>query len=1113
MPAANPTSGVLMRLMLALLLSPCLPTVAVAALDARMIRQPDVSDTQVTFVYAGDIWVAPLEGGVAQRLSTPEGQESLPRFSPDGKSIAFSAQYDGNVDAYVVPSSGGATQRLTWHPAVDRVLDWMPDGQRVLFASGRESPTRRYQHFFTIAVTGGLPERVPIPYGAYGSFAADGRRLAYVTTPSDLATWKRYRGGTAPDIWLYDVVSKTSSRLAPDVAIDSQPMWRGDVVYFLSDRDGARRLNIWSVDTKTGETREVTHFVDHDTHFPAIGPAGIVFENGGRLWLLDPGKGEPREIPIEVVTDEATLKPRVVDVSDRIASVSVSPSGKRVAIEARGEVFNVPVEHGATLNLTRSSGAADRHPAWSPDGLSLAWFSDASGEYELMVGVADGSKPPRAVTALGPGYRYAPHWSPDSKSIAFIDQAMRLQLCDVATGKVKEIAHGAYLFHGELSAFTPAWSADSRWLAWAWETGEGLSTIFVHDTKSGETKRVTSGFTDDRQPSWDPKGRWLFYVSRRTWSADYGDLDNTWIYTNGANVVALPLRSDGASPLPVRNDAEGDDDEEKDAKDDKAKDADAGKSERHSKGAKDDKPGRAKKEKEAEARPEPVRIDFDGIESRGVTLPIEPGEIVALNALDGKLLYQRNARTGSKEDAPAALVIYDFEKREEKVVLADVDAVILAAGREKALVLVDKSWYVVDVEADQKLDKPVPTDQLEMTLDPRAEWHQLFADAWRFERDYFYDPGMHGVDWPAMRERYGRLIDACVTRWDVEFVIGELIGELCSSHAYIWGGDVEEAKKRPVGLLGCDFALEDGHFRIAHVVRGAPWDSVRSPLDVPGSGVHEGDWLLAIDGVPLDPAHEPWAALAGRAGRTVQLTVNDAPRMEGARVVAVDTLEEEGTLRYREWVERNRVHVEQRTQGRVGYLHVPDTGSGGQSELYRGFMPQFRKPALIIDERFNSGGQIPDRFVELLDRPLRTWWAVRDGKDWQWPPVAHFGPKVMLVNEWSGSGGDCFPLYFRQSGLGPIIGRRTWGGLIGISGAPELIDGGTVTVPTFAIYSPEGKWIVENHGVDPDIEVIDDPAVMADGTDPQLERAIDEALALLEKNPPPQPKRPGYTVR
>jgi len=1087
-----------MRSMLAFSLFLCLAIPASAALDARMIRQPDVSDTQVTFVYAGDIWVAPLQGGVAQRLSTPEGQEMLPRFSPDGKLIAFSAQYDGNVDAYVVPAGGGATTRLTWHPGTDRVLDWMPDNQRVLFASGRESPTRRYSHFYTIPMTGGMPERVPIPYGAFGSFAADGRRLAYVTTSSDLATWKRYRGGTAPDIWLYDLQTKTSSRLAPDAAVDSQPMWRGDVVYFLSDRDSLRRLNIWSVDTKTGALRQVTHFTDHDVHLPAIGPAGIVFENGGRLWLLDPEKGGSREIPIEVVTDEATLKPRVIDVSESVVAASVSPSGKRLAIEARGEIFNLPIEHGATLNLTRSSGAADRHPEWSPDGLSLAWFSDASGEYQLMIGAADASVAARVMTSLGPGYRYAPHWSPDSKSIAFIDQAMRLQLCDVATGKVKEIGRGDYLFHDELE----------RWLAWSWQTGEGLTRIYVHDAKSGDTRPVTSGFTDDRLPTWDPKGRWLFYLSRRTWQPDYADLDNTWVYANSSNIVAIPLRADGASPLPVRNDAEGDED----AKDDDEEKDDDEKPERRSKGAKDDKPGRAKKA-EPEAKPEPVRIDFDGIESRGVTLPIDPGEIAGLDALDGKLLYQRDPRMGSEEDAASSLVLYDFEEREEKVVLDDIDDYELAAGREKVLVAVDGAFHVVDAEPEQELDEEVPTDHLEMTLDPRAEWRQLFADAWRLERDFFYDPGMHGVDWKAMRERYGRLIEESVTRWDVEFVIGELIGELSSSHAYISGGDVEQPKERAVGLLGCDFALEKGFFRIEHVVRGAPWDSERSPLDAPGSVVEEGEWLLAVDGIPLDPANEPWAALAGRAGRTVQLTVNDSPRLEGARTVAVETLESERALRYREWVERNRAHVEKRTQGRVGYLHVPDTGQGGQSELYRGFMPQFRKPALIVDERFNSGGQIPDRFVELLDRPLRTWWAVRDGKDWQWPPVAHFGPKVMLVNEWSGSGGDAFPLYFRQSGLGPIIGRRTWGGLIGISGSPELIDGGSVTVPTFAIYSPEGEWIVENHGVDPDIEVIDDPAVMADGTDPQLERAIDEALALLAQHPPPQPKRPGYVVK
>jgi tricorn protease len=620
---------------------------------------------------------------------------------------------------------------------------------------------------------------------------------------------------------------------------------------------------------------------------------------------------------------------------------------------------------------------------------------------------------------------------------------------------------------------------------------------------------VTAGYYNDAAPVFDPEGKYLYFFTNRSFKPIYSDLDNTWIYANTTLVAAVPLRKDVPSPLAPRNDVEG----EKEKKDEEKDAAEAGKE----KGAAADKAKAADKTKADEKPkepPKPVEIDLAGFEERIVLLPPAPGNYDRLAAVQGKVLYRRVARTGEAEDAPSPLVAYDLEEREEKTVVADVDGFELAADGSKLLVWKKDDYAIVEPKPDQKLEKKLATKDLERTIDPRAEWRQMFDDAWRFERDYFYDPNLHGVKWPEMKQRYGKLLDDAVTRWDVSFVIGEMIAELNSSHSYRGGGDVEEPLKRGVGLLGADFALENGAYRVKRILRGAPWDTeVRSPLDRPGVDVKEGDYLLAVDHVPLDPSLDPWAAFQGLAGKTVMLTVGPNPTLAGSRDVLVETLESEGRLRNLAWIEDNRRKVDQATGGRVGYVYVPDTGREGQTELVRQFTGQFQKDGLIVDERFNSGGQIPDRFVELLNRPLYNYWAVRDGRDWQWPPVAHVGPTVMLINGWSGSGGDAFPLYFKQAGVGPLIGTRTWGGLIGISGAPDLVDGGGVTVPTFGIYSTDGRWIVEGHGVEPDIEVVDDPSLMQNGGDPQLERAIQEVLKRLEANPPKRPARPAYTDR
>lgn len=1106
-----------------------LPAAAAAQIDARMLRHPDVSETQIAFVYAGDIWVVPKQGGVAVRLSSPRGEEQFPRFSPDGGRIAFSANYDGNEDVYVVPALGGDPVRVTWHPMPDRLVDWHPDGQRLVFASSRESGRQRYNQFFLANATGGLPERMKVPYGEFGSFSPDGRQFAYLPHTQSFRTWKRYRGGWAPDVWVFDLDTLAAVNVTKSDANDEHPMWHGGTLYFLSDRGAGQRHNIWALERATGTLRQLTHFSDFDVTFPAIGPRDMVFEAGGRLYLMDLATEQVREVSVQVVTDRTTLKPRSETVTALIRSAAPSPTGKRAVFEARGDVFTVPAEHGPVMNLTRSSGSAERYPRWSPDGTTLAYWSDRSGEYELVLRGADGTGTERTVTSLGAGYRYQPYWSPDSKRIAFIDETLRIRLLDVESGRLAEIDRvPVWMGHGPLAAFPIAWSADSRWLAFARGLRETRNqAVFLYDTKTSRLHQATSGYFSDAVPVFDPEGRYLYFLSNRSFEPVYSDFDNSWTYPNATQIVAATLRRSVPSPLAPRNDveggeADGSDDEKSDGgkeengEGDKAKNKDEGrdkvrggdKAAGQGKGAAEGPEGRADSSK----APAPVEIDVDGFETRIVVLPPKPGNYAGLQATKGKVLYRRMPRSGAA-DEKSPVVYYDLKEREEKTILDTADGFEATADGKKILAVHEKKYGFVEIKASQKIEKPMPTARMETTVDPMAEWKQMFADAYRLQRDFFYDPGLHGVNWSALRDRYAQLLGQAVTRWDVNFVLGEFTAELNASHTYRGGGDLETPPNRGVGLLGVDWEVAGGAYRIKRIVAGGAWDAeARSPLREPGIDVAEGEYVLAVNGVPLDVAHDPWAAFQGLAGATVVLSMNTSASLEGARQVTVTCLQDETELRFREWIDERRRRVDAATQGRVGYIYVQSTGVGAQNELMRQFMAQWRKAGLIIDERFNSGGQIPDRFIELLNRPLLAHWAVRHGEDWQWPPVAHRGPKVMLINGWSGSGGDAFPFYFREAKLGPLVGTRTWGGLIGISGAPPLVDGGGFTVPTFRMYDVRGQWFAEGHGVEPDIQVDEDPAQLAKGVDPQLERAIAEVLERLTQQPPP-PARPAYERR
>jgi tricorn protease len=867
------------------------------------------------------------------------------------------------------------------------------------------------------------------------------------------------------------------------------PMWHASTIYFLSDRGPEERFNIWAYDLVSKKSRQVTTFSEFDIHFPSIGPQDIVFEAGGRLYLLDLQTEKYHEVTINVVTDEATIKPTLENSEQFITHHRISPDGKRALVEARGEIYSLPAEHGVVRNLTESSGVAERSPAWSPDGKSVAYWSDRSGEYELTIrDLTKPDGPEKTLTSYGPGFRYNLFWSPDSKMIAFIDNTMTIRIYDVDKGKTSVVDKGMWMTHGVLENFRVTWSSDSRWMAYANDCANGKSAIYLYDVEHESRHQVTSGYYSDASPAFDPDGKYLYFLTNRTFAPVYSDVDNSFVYPNTTNIAAASLRRDIASPVAPQDD-------EVNVKHDEKKEA------------KKDSVGTKEKKKE------PLKIDLEGFEERVVLLPPKAGNYSLLQAVSGKVVYLQPPNTGSSEKKKP-VKYYDLEAREEKTVIDDADAFEISTDGKKVLVVQGKSFGMIDLKPDQKLEKKIVTSDMTMIVDPRAEWRQLFQDAWRMERDYFYDAAMHGINWKKIRDQYAPLIEQAVSRWDVDYILGEMIAELNSSHTYKSGGAMEQAKSVNVGYLGVDWEINGGAYRIARIIHGAPWDvETRSPLSLPGVDVKEGDYVLAVNGTDITTTTDPWSAFQGLGGKTVELLVNSKPSKEGARKIVVEAMADETRLRTLAWIESNRQHVAKASGGRIGYIYVQDTGIEGQNDLVRQFVAQFDKDGLIIDERFNSGGQVPDRFIELLNRKALAYWAVRDGRTWQWPPIANFGPKVMLINGFSGSGGDAFPNYFRKAGLGPLIGTRTWGGLIGISGNPGLIDGGRVTVPTFRMYDPDGKWFAEGHGVDPDIEVVDEPGQLARGVDQQLDRGIQVVLQDLKSRQTGIPAHAPYEKR
>jgi tricorn protease len=970
------------------------------------------------------------------------------------------------------------------------VVDWTTDGKKVLFASGRESGKSRYNQFYTVPASGGVIEKLPLAYAEFGSYSPDGKQIAVVFRTQVGRNWKRYRGGWKADIQLFNLSTNESKTIGAEADAGNEfPMWNGNSIYFISDRGTELRMNLWKYDLDKKAYTQLTNFKDYDVHFPSLGPDDIVFEAGGKMYLYSISSGKQKTVDINVITDKAMLKPKIESAEKLVQNVSLSPDGNRVLIQARGDVFSVPAENGYVKDMTRTSGAAERYPAWSPDGKHIAYWSDQSGEYELWLMETDKENATKKLTDYGAGYRYRPFWSPDSKKIAFIDKAMRIKIFDISTNQTTEVDRALRYTHGALEGFTVSWSPDSRWMAYARDLDNQHNAIYIYDYTNKKNNTVTHGFYECSSPVFDPEGKYLYFFTNQSFKPDYSDIDNTFIYSNTTQIAVVSLKKETPSLLTPKNDTVA-------VKTDEL--------------AKDD-PNKNKKDSvnANNAKAKPTIIDFDGIEQRLELLPPAAGNYNALAVTRGKIIFIRYPNTGAP-DGKGILKYWDIEKKEEKTILDGVDNARLSANGQKILVTKSGTFAVITPNENQKFEKTLPLADMQMMVDPVQEWKQIFMDVWRFERDYFYDAGMHGVDWKQAKDRYLKMFEGAMTREEADFIIGELIGELNASHTYHGGGDIETPKNKAVGYLGVDWQADGNNYKIKKIIRGAPWDAeVRSSLDQPGVTIKEGDYILAVNGVPLTTSQEPFIAFTGLANKTVELTYNSRPSWDGAKTAIVKTMDDEYRLRNLAWIENMRKQVDEETNGEAGYIFVPSTGIDGQNELIRQFNAQWDKKALVIDERFNNGGQIPDRFIEMLNRDPLAFWAIRDGSDWPWPPYANFGPKVMLINGWSGSGGDAFPDYFRRKKLGPLIGARTWGGLIGISGVPGLVDGGGVTVPTFRMYNPDGTWFQEGHGVDPDIAVPEDLSMMAKGKDPQLEKGIEEIKNLLKTKGYKPPARPA----
>jgi tricorn protease len=1063
-----------------------------------LYQQPTLSKTHIVFVYGGDLWSVPREGGDAVRLTTGVGTESFPQFSPDGTQVAFSGEYDGNVDVYVIPASGGIPRRLTYHPGPDIVVGWTPDGKRILFRSTRSS-TSGFTKLFTVALDGSFPEELPLPMGFEAAYSPDGTRLAYVPYARANAIWKRYRGGRTTPIWIAQLSDSSIEKLPRDNSTDYNPMWVGNRIYFLSDRNNVTTLFYYDLGTK--RVAEALRNTGPDLKSADAGPGGIVYEQFGSIHLYDTGSGRTQKVNIRLAGDLPGVRPRLERVAARASFPSLSPTGKRAVFEARGEIFTVPAEKGDVRNLTNSSGVADRYPAWSPDGKWIAYFSDAEGEYALYLREQSGmGEVKKIIPGEPPSFYYSPVWSPDSKKIAYHDKRLNLWYVEIEKG-VSVKVDTDYYDHPERS-LDPTWSPDSKWIAYTKRLPSQLHAVFFYSLETGKATQATDGMSDARYPRFDPNGKYLYFTASTDYALNTGWLDMSSIgRPQTRSVYVMVLKKGEPSPLAPESDEEKVEEPKPEKKETPA----------------EAKPAEAKP---AEARPgekKPavtVTIDFDGLSQRILALPIPVRTYVGLEVGKSGVVFLAEAPPVPLPGLQGVTVHkFELDKRKVDKFLENATFFDVSHNGEKCLYRVGQDrWFITGTAQPVRPGEgALRMDGMEMFVEPKAEWRQMYREVWRLERDFLYDPGAHGLDLKATEKKYEPYLEAVAHRADLNYLFQEMLGNLVLGHTYVSGGDTPQARQVQGGLLGADYTIENGRYRFARIYDGENWNpQLRAPLTQPGVDVQPGEYLLAVNGRELRATDNIYSFFEGTANKSVVIRVGKSPDGKDAREVTVVPVASEAALRNLAWIEGNRRKVEQMSGGRVAYVYLPNTSGAGWSNFNRYYFAQVGREGAVIDERFNGGGSVADYIIDYMRRPLLNYWHTREGATFTSPFAAIFGPKAMIINEFAGSGGDYLPWAFRQSKLGPLVGKRTWGGLVGIYDYPQLIDGGSVTAPRLAFWNPNGTWEVENHGVAPDIEVEHDPKAVREGRDPQLERAVQYVLEELKKNPLPKHKRPEF---
>jgi tricorn protease len=1108
--------------------------------EGRLLRFPDVYKDRIVFSYAGDLWLVPTSGGIARRVTTHPGLEVFPKFSPDGSRIAFTGQYDGNPNVYVIPAEGGEPKQLTFGaPPValpermgmeNEVINWMPDGKSVLFLSRRDTFNDWFGRLFTVPIEGGLPARLPIDKGGLTSFSPDGNEIAYNRIFRNFRTWKRYTGGMAQKISLYDFKTNRYEQIDSDYqGTDTFPMWHGDTIYFDSDQGADHRMNLFAYGLKTKQIRQLTHFTEFDVNWPSLGPDSIVFENGGYLYLFDLGNEQTKKVTAYVPGDLDLARKHWDNTSKLITTADISPDGKRAVFSARGDIYTVPAKEGSIRNLTRTPGIREDNVAWSPDGKWIAYLSDRTGEEEIYLMPQDGSGTEVRVTSDGTMHRLQPVWSPDSKKLLYADKSLRLFYVDIDEKKPVQIDQGKY---ADLTDYN--WSPDSKWAVYAKAEQNGNPVISLYSLADKKITAVTTDFTGSINPVFDPDGKYLYFLSARDYNEVLGVYDFEFANPKAIRVYAVTLRADTPSPFAPQSDEvelkKPNPDEKEEAKPEEGE-----KKSEAEKKPETKKAGEKKEEKKAEEKPgekrEPFRIDLDGIQDRVVSLPTPAQSMISLGASKGYVFYITTpiiGLSGPLSGEGFALHIFDLKERKDAVLVSGATAYALSFDGKKLLYSAPpsgggggedgaaKTYGIIDATPPSAGphhagEGALALGGMQAEIDPPAEWKQMFYEVYRQERDYFFEPSMNGVDWAKERDQYAQLLPYVADRFDLTYVLGELVGELSNSHTYVGGGDYPNLHPVNIGLLGVDFEADtaSGLYRFKKIYSGENWDNaLRSPLTEPGVRVKQGDYLLAVNGRPLRVPQNPYELFENTVGENVTLTMNSKPEEGDARKVVVKPIGSEYRLRELDWIATNRQKVQQATNGQVGYVYLPDMGASGLNEFVKQYFPQIRKQGIIFDVRYNGGGFVDQIIFERLRRILAGMEAARNFQSGTAPGNVFYGPMACLTNEYAASDGDYFTYFFKYYKLGPVIGMRTWGGVRGIRGEIPLMDGGYVTRPEFSLYGLDSHWLIENHGVQPDIVVDNTPDKVMAGHDPQLEKAIELVTKEIQEHPKKLPPRP-----